>query len=329
MKPRANELTAGIFVLAMLFFFLLFLSWIGGGIARWFAETQPAVTWFNNIGGLKEKVVVVYQGLPIGEVAHIDFDPQNKKIRVNMDLSKKFQLPSKGIATITTASLLGDPYIEITTEYEDVHGLLIRGDDSIKAVDGVYQIDAIDPASFGMLQVQLKRLLSKAEGHLDELSDTLGQVLNGANLLVSDSRFRSNLHVTAQNFAIASAKLPGAMDDAQAMLRSANRAVGKVDTMLTRSEDTIYNILRNVDEIGVNARTLSYGLAQSPWMLVWKDKTWEDKVLRRDTSILEGSLRKPPLPSSTDASAGGGSLFSSGSASTEPKLSGGNMYRHY
>ncbi len=322
MKPKANELAAGLFVLAMLVCFLVFLSWIGGGFERWFAETQPAVTWFRNIGGLKEKVIVVYQGLPIGDVNTIAYDREKKLIRVEMALIKGFDLPEKGIATITTASLLGDPYIEITQQYSDVEGLLIRGDDRIQMVNGKVEIDAIDPASFGMIQVQLQRFLSKADGHVDELADSMGRVLTGVDLLVSDTQFRSDIHTTAANFRIASMRLPGAMNDAEAFLKSANSAASKVDGIMTRSEDTIYSIIRNVDEIGVNARVLSYGVARNPSMLVWGDKDWQAKFDRRDSEVLEASLRKPAVFSSGPASAP--SASPTGAA---PR--GGNMYRNF
>lgn len=292
MKPKGNELVAGLFVLLMLFAFLVFLSWQSGGIARWSAEAKPAVTWFHSIGGLKEKQQVVYQGLPIGEVTSIDFDTTRWLIRVSMSIDSDFLLPDRGVAIITAASLLGDPYVEITNDftYLDTRAL-VRGDERIYMKGGYVVLDALDPSSYGQLLMQGSALLAKIDARLNSFADTVGSILSGAELLVADDQFRADVHATAANARIATASLPGTLARADGLVAAANSAAGRVDRMLSSSEDTVTRILDNVDEVALNARVLTYGLTEAPSRLVWKDEEWQRRVQQRDPALLNASLR--------------------------------------
>ncbi len=315
MKPKGNELVAGLFVLLMLFAFLVFLSWQSGGIARWNAPQKHAVTWFHSIGGLKEKQPVVYQGLPIGEVRSIDFDTAHWLIRVTMTVDSSFILPGRGVAIITAASLLGDPYVEITNDftYLDTRAL-VRGDERIYMKNGYVILDALDPSSYGQLLMQGSALLAKIDARFVSFADTIGQILTGADLLVADERFRADIHATAANARFATARLPGTLSRADELVGAASSAAGRVDRILARSEDSVARIVGNADEVAVNARVLTYGLTEAPWRLVWKDPSWQQRVQSRDPALLSASLQSgetgslaAPRATGTAAQATGGS----------------------
>jgi hypothetical protein len=300
-KLYSNELVAGIFVILMVVAFLVFLSWISGGIDRMFAPKNTAISRFHNLGGLKEKVQVTYMGLPIGDVEKIGFNPKLGLIEVRMKLRADFKLPERAIAMITTASLLGDPYVEITTDFKYVDmKSLVMGDNRVVEKDGVIQIDAIDPASWGMIQVQIGNMISDVQQKVNVMSDTLGRVLTGAELLVADPKFRGNVHQIAADLAN---DLPPAVREARAMMTSGNSAVQRVDRLLARSEDTVARIIENVDEATLSARTLAYGLAERPSRLVWEDKDWTTRVQQRDTALISASLRSASPNAATGGSA--------------------------
>lgn len=296
--------------------FLVFLTWAGGGVTEYFAKKQPAVTWFRNVGGLKEKVQVVYQGFPIGTVDKIAYDSEKGLIKVTMILKGDFPMPKKGIATITSASLLGDMYIEILGTYDpSMRQMLIRGDDRILDDNGTLVLDGIDPQSLGMLQLKLGMMLEGVDQHIDTLSDSLGRVLTGAealmgnaNMLIGDPAFRSDIHATATNLRVASGELPGTLGMARDMMASASSAAGRVDRLIARSEDTVVSMVSNLEEMTLNAKVLTYGLTAKPSMLVWGDKAWEARVARRDPELISASLRSPApattaVPASTEAAA--------------------------
>lgn len=315
MKPKGNELVAGLFVLIMLFAFLVFLSWQSGGIARWRTARKPAVTWFHSIGGLKEKQQVVYQGFPIGEITHIDYDTSRWLIRVVMTVDSAFVMPDRGVAIITAASLLGDPYIEITSDftYLDTRAL-VRGDERIYSKSGYMVIDALDPSSYGQLLMQGSALVSKVDASFTSFADTVGHILTGADLLVANPQFREDVHATASNARVATAGLPRTLANADQLMTSANSAAGRVDRIIARSEDTVTRIVGNVDEVALNARVLTYGLTESPWRLVWKDPAWQQRVNGRDPALLRASLKDTAVAPASDAASG--STFNSSSSRT-------------
>jgi ABC-type transporter Mla subunit MlaD len=308
LKPKANELVAGIFVILMVLSFLIFLSWSSGGIERWFAEKRPAITWFNNIGGLKENVQVVYQGFPIGDVELIDYDPSKKKIRVRMSLKADFvdaELPARVVAMVTTSSLLGDPYIELTADYAYIDtALLVRGEDLVtRTPEGVLLIDSIDPVGWGTIQVQASRLITDIQDRFSTMSDTLGSILTSVDAVVSDPRLQADLKATVANanatvvdaratMADVRRTLPGMMANADSMMISAASAAGRVDSMIARSQDTIVRIVENADEIAVNTRALTYTLSERPSRLVWDDKERQRRLAEGDTTVIYGSWRE-------------------------------------
>ncbi|RMH60014.1 MAG: MCE family protein [Candidatus Hydrogenedentota bacterium] len=312
MKPKASELFAGLFVIFSVAVFLIFLSWMGGGFERWFAEMRPAVTWFNNIGGLKEQVEVTYQGVPIGKVEKITYDAKHNRIKVTMTIKKDFPIPEEAVAVITQPSLLSDPYIEITSDFRQIDDkLLVRGRKKIRKRHGVLEIDAIDPSTYGIILAKAGYILddvrkftrrldgqSKRLGHIlkgadkvvgdvrtltrnfDHYSEQVDDILEGTRKIVADPAFRRNIHQTAAN---------------------ARDLTANINDLVLESRDTVTTILVNADETMTNARVLSYGLAESPWRLVWEDQDWARRVEERDPELLNASLKKP-APDNTSAS---------------------------
>lgn len=321
-KPTHNELAAGIFVVVALVIFLFFLAWVGGGFERMFAEEVTAVTYFHNIGALKENVQVTFQGIPIGEVEKITYDPEKKLIQVRMTLMKNFEFNGREVpfdfagkraaAMITQATFLGDQYIEITTDldYVDVSQLILGKPVVEEIEDEVLLFDSVNPASIGMIMAQANGILRDIRGLTGQFGgygDSIGRLLTnaeqaaaGAHLLIGDEAFRRNVHTAAANARSASAQLPTIMTNARELTESGKRTAASfertastVEGAVTEKKEEIASIIDNASELTLNARVLSYGLATKPWMLVWKDKEWQNRVESRDPTLLEASLRKP------------------------------------
>lgn len=308
MKPRVNEIAAGIFVIIMFFIFIVFLSWASGRMGEWMNRREITVySWFHNTGGLKTQVQVTYQGMKIGDVKEVIFDEKRKLIQVKMTVDADFtdkNLPEYGVAMITTASLLGDPYIEITSDFRTIDlDMLVRGDSRIikqkdESGNDVILVDAIDPAGWGTIQVQASNLLRDVQNQFGVITDTIGSILRSTNEIISDTQLKRDIKVTMANARIASEQFPGAMTDARAMLASANSAAGKVEVLIDKSEDTIISIIENADETAFNARALTFALSERPSRLVWDDKERQAKIAAGDTSVIFASWRKSVLNSS-------------------------------
>jgi len=73
---------------------------------------------FNQIGGLAERAPVVISGVKVGKVTKIQLS-ENMDARVTLDVDDHLQLPVDTSASIRTAGLLGNQFIELEPGAED------------------------------------------------------------------------------------------------------------------------------------------------------------------------------------------------------------------
>ena len=73
---------------------------------------------FAQIGGLAERSPVVISGVKVGKVTRIELS-DDLRARVTFDVDKKLELPVDTSASIRTAGLLGNQFIELEPGAED------------------------------------------------------------------------------------------------------------------------------------------------------------------------------------------------------------------
>jgi phospholipid/cholesterol/gamma-HCH transport system substrate-binding protein len=117
MEARARDFGVGAFLLAGIAAVAVLSISVGGATYRGPGGLEIAVT-FDQIGGLKSRAPVVISGVKVGQVASIALDG-DLRARVVLDVDRTLQLPTDSSATILTAGLLGDQYIELTPGGED------------------------------------------------------------------------------------------------------------------------------------------------------------------------------------------------------------------
>lgn len=77
-------------------------------------DTYSVTARFENSGGLKVKSPVSAAGVKIGQVSDIRFDPKTYESVVTMQIYSKYNtLPDDTTASVFTAGLLGEQYINL------------------------------------------------------------------------------------------------------------------------------------------------------------------------------------------------------------------------
>ncbi|WP_404357811.1 outer membrane lipid asymmetry maintenance protein MlaD [Methylotuvimicrobium sp. KM1] len=111
---RTQDTLVGLFVAAgivALFFLSLQVSNIRSFMP---ADTYVITARFSNSGGLKVKSPVSVAGVRIGRVSNIYIDKETYESVVEMSIESKYDtLPEDSSATIYTAGLLGEQYINL------------------------------------------------------------------------------------------------------------------------------------------------------------------------------------------------------------------------
>lgn len=111
---RTQDTLVGLFVatgIVALFFLSLQVSNIRSFMP---ADTYVITARFSNSGGLKVKSPVSVAGVRIGRVSNIYIDKETYESVVEMSIESKYDtLPDDTSATIYTAGLLGEQYINL------------------------------------------------------------------------------------------------------------------------------------------------------------------------------------------------------------------------
>ena len=111
----SRDLAVGLFVLLGLGA-IAYLSLQVGGLSTTGGLELHAN--FTQIGGLAERSPVVISGVKVGKVTHIELS-DDLRARVTLDVDKKLELPVDTSASIRTAGLLGNQFIELEPGAED------------------------------------------------------------------------------------------------------------------------------------------------------------------------------------------------------------------
>lgn len=118
MQKSMIELTVGIFMIIGLVSFSYLAITVGG--VDWFSdESYRLNARFNSIAGLKEGATVEIAGVKVGKVEKINLDNGEYEAIVELSLNKDVKLQEDSIASIRTAGIIGDRYVNIKPGYSD------------------------------------------------------------------------------------------------------------------------------------------------------------------------------------------------------------------
>jgi phospholipid/cholesterol/gamma-HCH transport system substrate-binding protein len=162
-KQRSMQVRVGVFVFAALVI-LMGAIFVLGSRTQYFQPQYTLKAIFSNVGYLLQGAGVYLAGVQVGRVGEIRFfeDVAAQKVLVVLKVAREYQdrIRQDSVATITSAGLLGDKYIDITlgSEAEPV------------LEDGMF-IRSQDPADFA-------QLLRKGEEILDNTAQITAALAN-------------------------------------------------------------------------------------------------------------------------------------------------------
>lgn len=102
---------------------LFFLAMQVSNLSSFIEEDSYTITArFENSGGLKIKSPVSAAGVKIGKVSSISFDPKTYESVVQMNINSQYNtIPDDTTASIFTAGLLGEQYVNLEPGGSDVY----------------------------------------------------------------------------------------------------------------------------------------------------------------------------------------------------------------
>ncbi|MBV9991551.1 MAG: MCE family protein [Alphaproteobacteria bacterium] len=288
METKANYVAVGAFVLICMVGLVVTLLWLAG--AQYSQEYVYYQTYFKGpVTGLGDGTTVRYNGIDVGRVKELNFDPNDpQKVVAKLQLKPDLHIRVDSEATIESEGLTGGSYVEISGGKKDSAEL-------VPAYPGQVPVIKSSQSTLQQLAQSAPKLMEKLNNAADKINDLLneknrkafGNILGNLDQTTAALARRSkDIDALLANFSAASAKL--------------NDASGKIGPTITEADLTLKKFGKLSDDADafVNGEGLgqltdlvreSRGLVQSLTRL-------SNELDRQPTKLLFGDRHKGYTP---------------------------------
>jgi phospholipid/cholesterol/gamma-HCH transport system substrate-binding protein len=279
METKANYVAVGAFVLVCILGGVVALLWLAG--AQYSEEYAYYTTYFSgSVTGLGDGTAVRYNGINVGHVSKLKFDPDDpKRVIVTLQITPELRIPDDSIASIASEGLTGGSYVEIDGGSKNRPTLK-------PVMFGTYPVIKSKQSTLQELEQSAPQLVAKLNRIADKLNDVLsdpnrkaiGQTLsNLRDVSAAVAKHDQDIEDTLTHVASASGKLDTDLGDLHNTLATANVTVGKINR-LADDADAAVNTAQ-VGQLSDQVRTLATSLTKlsnqlehEPTRLIYGDR---------------------------------------------------------
>ena len=309
METRASYVTVGAFVMVCLIGLIVALLWLTG--AQYRQEFIYFRTFFTGpVTGLGRGTIVRYNGIDVGNVTELAFDPADpRRVVVTLQTTPTLKLRVDSIASIEQQGLTGASYVEITGGAPDSPLLAAQAGQEYPVIPSkpstLQQLAQSGPelvSRFSTVGQRVSELLN--DDNRQAISETLASLRNTTALIDAHAE---DLDATLANLKEASAginktlaaadKTLSSADDA---LTSAGKAINSLDGALNSADTTVKKLGQLSDDAdkvltGQGVAQITQLLAQSRALISSLTRLSND--LERDPSkLIYGDQRQGYAP---------------------------------
>lgn len=255
---------------------LMVLIFLMSGTSGVFTRSIYLKTYFANAGTLREGAPVRLQGVDIGNVKRIRYNPSNKDtpVEVTLKVSTTYPVRKDTMAFMTTAGVLGEAYVDLDSS--KAKGPLAKSGDILQSLDKPDFNDLIK-ASQGSLE-NLNVILRKMDvivTNIQEGKGSVGKLINDPELFNRANKTLAELQKTVEaitrgqgsvgklvysdelynKFNAALDKLNNIVDDINAGKGNAGKFL-KDETLFKNANETVAKFNRLMSDIDEGRGTL-------------------------------------------------------------------------
>ncbi len=226
METRANYVAIGAFVFVVLIGAFLFILWLGGGAER-VQRSDIRVVFPGAVTGLSIGGQVLYNGIRIGDVAALNFDPNDPKVVIaTVRVDANAPLREDVTATLNFQGLTGVAYVELFGGTPSAPPLFKEGASEspvIYAERSAYD-DIVEGARNVLKRADatLATIEHVVASNEDEIDRTIKNIQTFSDALARNSAgietFMRSISVTGEALTDLSGRLRGLVDRAETLL---------------------------------------------------------------------------------------------------------------
>ena len=240
METKASYVAVGAFVMTVLVGAAIAALWLAG--AQYNQRYAHYETHFTGaVTGLGTGTPVRYNGIDVGRVAHLRFDPDDpKQVIVLMEVDPGLSLRADSVASIASMGITGGTFVEIDGGSKDAPLLTARPGEEYPQIPS-------KPSTLQELANSAPALLAKINRIGDELGelldeknrDAVSHILHNTDTVTAGlAQHSGQLGQTIDNLDASSAELNQTLKSLHGTIDNANHAIGSIDK-LARDADTL------------------------------------------------------------------------------------------
>ncbi len=281
METKANYVAVGLFVLICMLGLVVALLWLAG--AQYSQEYVYYQTYFKGpVTGLGDGTTVRYNGIDVGRVTELKFDPNDpQRVIVKLQTKPDLHIREDSVATIESEGLTGGSYVEISGG--------TRKASELTAPAGQIPVIKSSQSTLQQLAQSAPRLIEKLNLAADRVNGLLteknrrafGEILANLNQTTGTLARRSDdIDAMLLNFSQASKSLNAASSKIGPTLSDADESIKKFGK-LSSDADAFVNgeglaqfgdLLRETRGLVTSLTRLSNGLDRQPTKLLFGDR---------------------------------------------------------
>jgi phospholipid/cholesterol/gamma-HCH transport system substrate-binding protein len=283
-ETKANYVAAGAFVLACVIGIVVTILWLAG--AQYSQEYSYYQAYFTGaVTGLGKGTVTRYNGIDVGRVADLQFDPNNpQSVIVTLQLQPGLSIREDSTASIDSQGFTGGAFVEISGGTPTAPLLVAKNGQK-------YPVIPTKQSTLEQLEQSAPELVAKLNNATTSINDLLnddnrraiGQILNNLDVTTAAFARRSeDFEATIKNANAATANLRDASAELKPTLQDVDLAVGKFGKVADDADVVI-----NGDSLGQ-----IQDLVGEMRRLVSTLNKFSEQLNRAPTTLLFGDRRK-------------------------------------
>lgn len=178
---------------------------------------------YQNISGLGKANPVYINGMQVGQVTEIDFDPSmNGNIIIGLTINQNFPIPKNSVAEILSTDLMGTKAVNLNL-----------GSSSELALDG----DTLTSKLAATITEQVEENIGPLKKRAEDILSSIDEILNNLNAVLSPEQVNS---------------LKGSIAHLNSSLRNADTLIQDVGGIVAEEKTKTKNLISNLESITDN-----------------------------------------------------------------------------
>lgn len=235
METKANYVAVGGFVMACVVGLVVALLWLAG--AQYSQEYDYYQTIFKgSVSGLGKGTVTRYNGIEVGRVADLTFDPNDpQSVIVTLQVQPGLNIRENSTASIASQGLTGGSYVEIKGGTQNSPLLVAKEGQR-------YPIIPSKVSSLALLEQSAPEVVSKLNVAASRIND-----------LLKDENRRAIAN-SLLNLELLSTSIANRTPEIDRSLRNADQAVARLEDASRRLDPSMDKLDTTIDEAGITLK---------------------------------------------------------------------------